>query len=116
MRTFNRLTGSFCTTPSKPATSALATWLQFANAFSDARRWGGGRIKGGRRGRGGDRSSEKARREVAATMEDKKQAWPETPAVAKDSAAGICLSISVSVRLDVSMSVSVSTATFRVCI
>ena len=49
-------------------------------------------------------------------MEDKKQASPETPAVAKDSAAGICLFISVSVRLDVSMSVSVSASTFRVCI
>jgi hypothetical protein len=44
-------------------------------------------------------------------MEDKKQAWPETPAVAKDSAAGICLFISVSVRLDVSMSVSESVCT-----
>ena len=43
----------------------------------------------------GDRSSKKARREVAATMEDKKQAWPETPAVAKDSAAGLYVSASV---------------------
>lgn len=78
------------------------------------RRRGGGRIKRGLRGRGGDRSSEKARREVAATMDHKKEAWPETPAVAKDSAAGICLFISV--RLDLSMSVSVSASTFRVCI
>jgi hypothetical protein len=76
----------------------------------------------------GDQSSKKARREVVATMADKKQAWPETPAVAKDSAAGlyvsacvsvptsqcICLFISVSVRLDVSMSVYVSASTFRV--
>jgi len=35
MRTFNRLTGSFCTTSSKPATSALVTGVQFPNAFSD---------------------------------------------------------------------------------
>ena len=80
----------------------------------------------------GDRSSKKARREVAATMDDKKQAWPETPAVANDSAAGlsvsvhlfvsvptsqciyICLFISVYLRLDVSVSVSVSAFTFRV--
>jgi len=31
----NRLTGSFCTTSSKPATCALATGVQFPNAFSD---------------------------------------------------------------------------------
>jgi len=37
MRTFNRLTGSFCTTSSKPATSVLATGFQFPNAFSDPR-------------------------------------------------------------------------------
>ena len=35
MRTFNRLTRSFCTTSSKPATSALATGVQFPNAFAD---------------------------------------------------------------------------------
>jgi hypothetical protein len=35
MRTFNRLTGSFCTTSSKPATSALSTGVQFTDAFSD---------------------------------------------------------------------------------
>jgi hypothetical protein len=32
---FNRPTLSFCTTSSKPATSALATGVQFPNAFSD---------------------------------------------------------------------------------
>jgi hypothetical protein len=35
IRTFNLLTRSFCTTSSKPVTSALATGVQFPNAFSD---------------------------------------------------------------------------------
>ena len=35
IRPFNRLTWSFCTTSSKPITSALATGVQFPNAFSD---------------------------------------------------------------------------------
>jgi hypothetical protein len=37
IRTFNRLTWSFCTTSSKPITSALDTGVQFPNAFSDPR-------------------------------------------------------------------------------
>ncbi len=37
MRTFNRLTWSFCTFSSKPATSALVTWVQSPNPFSDPR-------------------------------------------------------------------------------